>query len=48
MPKDKFLDPDSGSPSPEAEDPYADLFADCETPEDVLQLQREIEEAERS
>lgn len=30
------------------DDPYAELFADCTTPEEVLQLQREIEEAESS
>jgi hypothetical protein len=30
------------------DDPYDELFADCQTPEDVMQLQTEIEEAERS
>lgn len=34
-------------PAPEA-DPYAELFADCRTAEDVLQLQREIDAAEAS
>lgn len=29
------------------DDPYAELFADCTTAEEVLQLQKEIEEAER-
>ena len=28
------------------DDPYAELFADCTTPEQVLELQREIEAAE--
>lgn len=32
---------------PVEDDPYADLFADCSTPEEVLALQREIEKAER-
>ena len=32
---------------PVEDDPYAELFADCSTPEDVRALQREIEEAER-
>lgn len=30
------------------DDPYFELFADCETSEDVIQLQREIEEAENA
>jgi hypothetical protein len=30
-----------------ADDPYFELFADCTTPEQVLELQREIEESER-
>ena len=42
---DKFTD--SGM-KPADDDPYAELFADCTTAEDVLQLQREIDEAERS
>jgi hypothetical protein len=28
--------------------PYDELFADCRTPEDVLELQRDIEAAEAS
>jgi hypothetical protein len=32
---------------PAEDDPYVNLFADCSTPEEVLALQREIEEAER-
>lgn len=30
------------------DDPYAELFADCVTTEDVLQLQADIEAAEAS
>lgn len=30
------------------DDPYAELFADCTTPEQVLELQKEIEAAEQS
>lgn len=45
---DKFTDPASGAPQRVTDDPYAELFADCVTPEDVLQLQAEIEAAERS
>jgi hypothetical protein len=30
---------------PVEDDPYADLFADCSTPEEVLALQCEIEKA---
>lgn len=44
----KFTDPLSGSPEPVRDDPYADLFADCVTVDDFLQLQREIKEAEAS
>lgn len=45
-----YGDDAGGHPSPVSaeDDPYAELFADCTTAEDVLQLQREIEEAERS
>ena len=42
----KFDEAASGNPEPVADDPYADLFADCVTADDVLQLQREIEGAE--
>lgn len=45
---DKMNDPASGRPQKVTDDPYAELFADCTTPEQVLQLQREIDEAERS
>jgi len=45
---DKMTDPDSGRPQRVKDDPYKDLFADCVTVEDVLQLQREIDIAERS
>lgn len=33
-------------PQPVKDDPYAELFADCTTPEEVLELQAEIEAAE--
>jgi hypothetical protein len=46
MPRSKFEDSDSGKPSRVVDDPYAELFADCTTPEQVLELQREIEQAE--
>lgn len=39
---------DEDGMKPVEDDPYADLFADCVTSEDVLQLQKEIEEAESS
>lgn len=39
---------DDGGMKPVEDDPYAELFADCVTAADVLQLQKEIEEAERS
>lgn len=42
----KFDGDDEGWYRPE--DPYAELFADCVTVEDVLELQRDIEAAERS
>ena len=45
MAKDKFID--TGL-KPAEDDPYAELFADCTTAEDILQLQAEIEAAERS
>lgn len=48
MAQRKFEDPDSGNPKREKDDPYAELFADCRTVEDVLQLQRDIEAAENS
>lgn len=48
MARDKFEDPDSGNPKREKDDPYAELFADCTTVEDVLQLQHDIEVAENS
>jgi len=48
MAKDKMTDPASGNPRLVKDDPYAELFADCRTAEDVLQLQREIDEAESS
>lgn len=38
---DRFIEVDE-------DDPYAELFADCTTAEEVLQLQAEIEAAERS
>ena len=38
---DKFITQDE-------DDPYAELFADCTTPEQVLELQAEIEAAEQS
>lgn len=46
-PDDKF---NSGGQErvPAKDDPYRELFADCRTPEQVLQLQQEIDEAERS
>lgn len=43
----KMNDPDSGMPVPAKDDPYAELFADCKTVEDVLALQAEIERGER-
>lgn len=45
-----YGDDAGGKPSRvfEKDDPYADLFADCTTPEEVLQLQQEIDAAERS
>lgn len=46
MANGKFTDPLSGDPQRADDDPYAELFADCKTVEDVLQLQRDIEEAE--
>lgn len=33
---------------PAEDDPYAELFADCETVEQVLELQAEIDAAEAS
>lgn len=45
---DKFNDPDSGNPQPVADDPYAELFADCVTVEDIVQLQHEIDIAENA
>lgn len=30
------------------DDPYVELFADCETVEQMLELQKEIDEAEAS
>lgn len=48
MANDKMSDPASGRPERVKDDPYADLFADCTTAEEVLTLQREIEAAEQS
>lgn len=48
MPKSKFEDTDSGLFKKVKDDPYEELFADCTSPEDVLQLQRDIESAEAS
>jgi hypothetical protein len=44
----KINDDKSGKPVKVKDDPYAELFADCRNAEEVLQLQAEIEEAERS
>lgn len=45
---DKMNDPASGRPRRDRDDPFAALFADCETAEDMLQLQRDIEAMERA
>lgn len=42
----KMEDPDSGKPTRVKDDPYRELFADCQTTEDVLQLQAEIDAME--
>lgn len=46
MARDKMNDPASGRPEKVEDDPYAELFADCTTVEDVLQLQADIDKAE--
>ena len=38
---------DDAGLEPVLNDPYAELFADCRTVEDVLELCRDIAEAER-
>lgn len=46
-PVNKIEDPESGRlPEEVKDDPYVDLFAECTTTEEVLELQREIEAAE--
>lgn len=42
----KMEDPASGQPRKVTDDPYEELFADCTTAEDVLQLQAEIDAME--
>jgi hypothetical protein len=49
MARDKFEEyGDSFRPELDKDDPYADLFAACTTPEEVLALQAEIDAAEAS
>jgi hypothetical protein len=48
MARSKFEDKDSGFPQLVKDDPYRLLFADCTTAEEVVQLQAEVDEAERS
>lgn len=45
---DKMNDDASGRPRKVKDDPFAELFADCGTVEEVLQLQAEIDAMERS
>jgi hypothetical protein len=42
----KMEDADSGKPRAVEDDPWEELFADCVTAEDVLQLQADIDAME--
>ena len=44
----KMDDPDSGRPKKVKNDPYKELFADCHTVADVMQLQAEIDAMEKA